>query len=87
MKTGVAVNLCLLEDWAADREKLDFNVLLWLVPDEEGDSAGMRLSLPALLDLREREGLEFAVCVDTEPVLSNDGPGIYFGTIGKAMPH
>ncbi len=86
MKTGVAVNLCLLEDWAADREKLDFNVLLWLVPDEEGDSAGMRLSLPALLDLREREKLEFVVCVDTEPVLSNDGPGIYFGTIGKTMP-
>lgn len=86
MKAGIALNLRLLEEYAAERERLDFNVLLLLVPDEEGDSAGMRLSLPALLDIREREGLEFLICVDTEPVLTKGGPGVYFGTIGKIMP-
>lgn len=86
MKAGVALNLCLLEEYAAGRQTLDFNVLLLLVPDEEGDSVGMRLSLPTLLELQEKEGLDFVVCVDTEPVLSNDGPGIYWGTIGKIMP-
>ena len=86
MKMGTAVNLCLLEEYAAEREALDFNVLLLLVPDEEGDSAGMRLSLPSLLELREREGLEFLVGVNTEPMLTNEGPAVYFGTIGKMMP-
>ena len=86
MKTGIAVNLCLLEEYAAAREELDFNVLLFLVPDEEGDSTGMRLSLPVLRELQAREGLEFIVCVDTEPTLGDKEPGVYFGTIGKVMP-
>lgn len=86
MKAGVAINLSLLEEYASERENLDFNVLLLLVPDEEGDSTGMRLSLPSLLELQEKEGLDFVVCIDTEPVLSNDGPGMYLGTIGKIMP-
>lgn len=86
MKTGIALNLCLIEDYASERDILDFNVLLLLVPDEEGDSAGMRLSIPTLLELQEEEGLDFVVCVNTEPVLERGGPGIYYGTIGKIMP-
>jgi arginine utilization protein RocB len=86
MKTGVALDICLLEDYAARRDELEFNVLLLLVPDEEGDSVGMRGSIPFLARLKEEESLDFLVCVNTEPVFESNSPAIYYGTIGKIMP-
>ncbi|MDR1740791.1 MAG: M20/M25/M40 family metallo-hydrolase [Synergistaceae bacterium] len=93
MKTGVALNICLLEDYAEARGQLGFNVLLLLVPDEEGDSAGMRGSVPFLAQLQRDEGLEFAICVDTEPVFESADdktgapcPTVFYGSIGKLMP-
>ncbi|MDR1979839.1 MAG: M20/M25/M40 family metallo-hydrolase [Synergistaceae bacterium] len=86
MKTGVALDICLLEDYAARGEELEFNVLLLLVPDEEGDSVGMRGSVPFLARLREEEGLDFLACVNTEPVFESSMPAVYYGTIGKIMP-
>jgi arginine utilization protein RocB len=96
MKTGLALNICLLEDYAARKEKpefetlesgeLEFNVLLLAVPDEEGDSAGMRGAIPFLARLKEEEALDFLVCIDTEPVFEVNSPALYYGTIGKIMP-
>jgi arginine utilization protein RocB len=86
MKTGVALDICLWEDYAARREELEFNVLLLLVPDEEGDSVGMRGSVPFLARLKEEEALDLLVCVNTEPVFESNVPAIYYGTIGKIMP-
>ena len=86
MKSGMALNICLLEDYAARREELEFNVLLLAVPDEEGDSTGMRGSIPFLARLKEEEALDFLVCIDTEPTFEVDSPALYYGTIGKIMP-
>jgi arginine utilization protein RocB len=86
MKAGIALNICLLEDYAERREELEFNVLLLLVPDEEGDSAGMRGAISFLARLKEEEGLDFLICIDTEPVFDTYSPAIYHGTIGKIMP-
>lgn len=86
MKTGISVNMCLLQDYAASCDELDFNVMALLVPDEEGDSVGMRHSVPALVKYQEEEGLDFISCVNTEPVIWGKEPGISFGTIGKMMP-
>ncbi|MDR1379636.1 MAG: M20/M25/M40 family metallo-hydrolase [Synergistaceae bacterium] len=86
MKAGLALDLCMLEDYAAQREDLEFNVLLLAVPDEEGDSTGMRGSLPHLVELREKEGLDFEFCVLTEPTFESGTPAVYYGTIGKIMP-
>jgi arginine utilization protein RocB len=86
MKTGLALDMCLLEDYAAQKDDLEFNVLFLAVPDEEGDSTGMRGSIPYLAELREKEGLEFELCVLTEPAFESGGPAVYYGTIGKIMP-
>jgi arginine utilization protein RocB len=86
MKAGVALNICLFEEYATRREELEFNVLLLLVPDEEGDSVGMRGAISFLARLKEEEGLDLLVCVDTEPVFDARSPEIYYGTIGKIMP-
>ena len=86
MKMGIALDVCLLEDYAAQREELDFNVLVLLVPDEEGDSVGMRGSITYLAELKEKEGLDFLACINTEPVFVGTSPAVYYGTIGKIMP-
>ncbi|MDR2175590.1 MAG: M20/M25/M40 family metallo-hydrolase, partial [Synergistaceae bacterium] len=71
MKAGLALVICLLEDYASRRmkqdfakqdcERQDFNVLLLAVPDEEGDSVGMRGVISHLAELKEKEGLDFLV--------------------------
>ena len=86
MKAGIAIDMCLLEKYAQNRDALDFNVLLLAVPDEEGDSAGMRGAIGFLAELQEREKLDFLACVNTEPVFESASPAIYYGTIGKIMP-
>lgn len=86
MKTGVAVDICLLEEYAGDRQEMDFNILLLLVPDEEGDSVGMRGSISSLAEIQQSEGLEFLLCINTEPVFESFSPAVYYGTIGKIMP-
>ncbi|MDR1649836.1 MAG: M20/M25/M40 family metallo-hydrolase [Synergistaceae bacterium] len=93
MKAGLALIICLLEEYALRREKLDFNILLLAVPDEEGDSSGMRGVVSHLAKLKEEEGLDFLACVDAEPTFefssldpSSSSPAIYYGTIGKIMP-
>lgn len=86
MKTGIALTMCLLEEYAARGEELDFNVLLLVAPDEEGDSVGMRGSVSFLAELKEKEDLDFLVCITIEPAFESGLPTIYFGTIGKFMP-
>jgi arginine utilization protein RocB len=85
MKTGIAVGMCLLEDYAREDER-DFNILLLAVPDEEADSAGMRGSVSFLSNLKEKEGLDFLACINIEPSFESGSPVVYYGTIGKFMP-
>ena len=84
MKTGLALAMCLFEDYAASSEELDFNVLLLAVPDEEGDSAGMREAASFLAGLQEKEGLDFLVGISLEPVFNIGLPAVYYGTIGMS---
>ncbi|MDR3264391.1 MAG: M20/M25/M40 family metallo-hydrolase [Synergistaceae bacterium] len=86
MKTGLAAGMRLLEEHAARSAEADFNLMLLCVPDEEGDSVGMRGSISLLAKLKEEEGLDFLACVNIEPVFESSGPAIYYGTIGKIMP-
>ena len=85
MKTGIALAMCLLEEYAQD-EELNFNVLLLTVPDEEGDSVGMRGAVSFLAELKEKENLDFMVCINMEPAFESGSPAVYYGTIGKIMP-
>lgn len=88
MKMGLALHLSLLEK--ASIEKWPINLLLTTVPDEEVNSAGMRVAVTELVRLREVYGLTYKLFLNGEPSFSQ-GPEdnkeyIYSGTIGKIMP-
>ena len=88
MKAGLTAHLSLLEQ--AIDESWPVNLLLLTVPDEEVNSAGMRVAVGVLLEIAEREGLTFSLFLNGEPSFTQE-PGdtkeyIYSGTIGKIMP-
>lgn len=87
MKGGIAVQLSLLH--ALSREDLPGNILFLSVCDEETSSLGILSSLPFLIDLKEKEGLEYRAVINCEPSFPSY-PGdtknyIYTGSIGKAL--
>jgi arginine utilization protein RocB len=60
--------------------------LFLAVPDDEGDSVGMRGAASFLAELKVEKGLDFLACVLTEPTFESRSPAVYYGTIGKIMP-
>jgi len=96
MKCGLAIQAALLAEYAADPGKLGVNLLFLAVPDEENNSAGMRLSVPHLVRFARERGLDYLACIDGEPsdagFCGGKGGGnasrrMYFvGTAGKIMP-
>ncbi|MEC3885292.1 M20/M25/M40 family metallo-hydrolase [Halobacillus litoralis] len=88
MKAGLTVHLSLLEKAMAG--EFDGNLLLVAVPDEEVNSEGMLAALPALADIRDKEGLVYKAALNGEPMFSKY-PGdpayyLYTGSIGKTLP-
>ena len=85
MKAGVAVNLHTL----FTVENPEPNILFTAVCDEENVSAGCRAMMPLLLRLKERFGLDYRVCLITEPQLTAMEEGaftVYGGGTGKILP-
>ncbi|WP_040226717.1 M20/M25/M40 family metallo-hydrolase [Bhargavaea cecembensis] len=88
MKAGLAAHMALIEQ-AAD-ENWPVNLLLLTVPDEEVNSAGMRVAVEVMLGLAEAHDLSYSLFLNGEPSFTQE-PGdekeyIYSGTIGKIMP-
>ncbi|MCA0982838.1 M20/M25/M40 family metallo-hydrolase [Halobacillus yeomjeoni] len=88
MKAGLTVHLSLLEK-AMDGD-FEGNLLLVAVPDEEVNSEGMLAALPVLKEIKDRESLDYKVCMNGEPMFSKY-PGdpayyLYTGSIGKVLP-
>lgn len=88
MKMGLAMHMSLIEK--ASIEKWQINLLLVTVPDEEVNSAGMRDAVSALVELQEKNNLNYKLFLNGEPVFTQE-PGdpkyyLYSGTIGKIMP-
>jgi arginine utilization protein RocB len=88
MKMGLALHMSLIEK--ASIEKWPINLLLVTVPDEEGDSVGMRSAVLRLVQVQEEHELTFKLFLNSEPSFSQQ-PGdqnyyIYSGSIGKIMP-
>lgn len=90
MKCGLAIEMELLREFAANREMFDVNLMMVAVPDEENSSAGMRGAVPALLTLQEEEGLDYLAAINTEPTEPGrpgaKGQIVFTGTVGKLMP-
>ena len=88
MKMGLALHMSMIEK--ASIEKWPINLLLTSVPDEEVNSAGMRVAVKELVRLRDVHHLTYKLFLNGEPSFAQ-GPGdtkeyIYSGTIGKIMP-
>ncbi|NLX84313.1 MAG: M20/M25/M40 family metallo-hydrolase [Synergistaceae bacterium] len=89
MKCGLAIELDIIEEFAADRELFDVNIVAAFVGDEENASAGMRGVLPVLRKMKE-SGTDFLTVINTEPgeagYSGESGPAVFLGTLGKIMP-
>ncbi|AZB43462.1 M20/M25/M40 family metallo-hydrolase [Bacillus sp. FJAT-42376] len=88
MKAGLAVQMGVLEK--AMHNPFDGNLLLLTVPDEEVNSEGMLAAVHALNELKEKHHLEYAACINSEPMFTkypNDPDYyLYTGSIGKVLP-
>ncbi|WP_158587491.1 M20/M25/M40 family metallo-hydrolase [Neobacillus notoginsengisoli] len=88
MKAGIAVQLSLLEK--ASYGEIDGNLLFVTVSDEEVSSKGMLKAIEEVLRLKEDLGLEYVLCLNTEPSFKvhphDKNKYMYTGTIGKMMP-
>ncbi|MDD4751614.1 MAG: M20/M25/M40 family metallo-hydrolase, partial [Synergistaceae bacterium] len=89
MKCGIALELDIIEEFAANRGMFDVNIVAAFVGDEENASAGMRGVLPVLYKMKE-EGADFLTVINTEPgeagYSGESGPAVFLGTLGKIMP-
>jgi arginine utilization protein RocB len=89
MKLGIATEMILLKQFSEDTNLYDVNIMFLVVPDEEGDSFGMRAAVEPLWRMQE-QGHEFVVYLNTEPSFvegeHSNSPAVYNGTIGKLMP-
>ena len=93
MKCGLAMYMAYMAHMCKRREELNVNLLFLAVPDEEGDSAGMRGSLPMLTSFIRSNDLELLAAFSGEPAFwSSDRAGghgkrvLFTGTTGKIMP-
>ncbi|MCL2676104.1 MAG: M20/M25/M40 family metallo-hydrolase [Firmicutes bacterium] len=88
MKGGGAIHLALLEQYAANSENFEGNIVLLSVPDEENLSAGMLHAVHRLKTLKQTHNLDYVLCMDVEAhERESDGRAIYYdGSIGKMMP-
>jgi len=90
MKTGDAIIMALMEEIAADIENFEGNLIFAAVCDEEGNSGGMLSVVPKLVEIKEREGLEYLALLDTDYMTSeydgDENKYVYIGTVGKLMP-
>ena len=90
MKTGDAIIMALMEEIATDIENFEGNLIFAAVCDEEGNSGGMLSVVPKLVEIKEREGLEYLALLDTDYMTSeydgDENKYVYIGTVGKLMP-
>ncbi len=87
MKGGAAIQMALLERIAGN-DACEGSLMVVGVPDEEDMSAGMRAAVPALKRIGEEYGLEYVLCINSEPHQrkSPDVGVISTGSIGKLLP-
>jgi arginine utilization protein RocB len=87
MKAGGAIQYALLEEYSK-LANFEGNVIVLGVPDEENLSAGMRAAVRLLAELKEKQGLEYLMMINSEPHQRKDfSKGVFSeGTVGKMMP-
>ncbi|MCQ2445131.1 MAG: M20/M25/M40 family metallo-hydrolase, partial [Mailhella sp.] len=94
MKAGIALHMACIAEMARRRDELGVNLVFLGVPDEEGNSAGMRGALPGLCAFARERGLDFVAALSGEPAFWTSSTTessvperiFYTGTTGKIMP-
>ena len=94
MKAGVALYMAYVACMSRQREKLGVNLLFLAVPDEEGNSVGMRGSLTGLCGFVREKRLDLVAALSGEPAFwtskttgeSRARRVLFTGTTGKIMP-
>ncbi|MDN5311952.1 MAG: hypothetical protein PWQ68_925 [Thermoanaerobacteraceae bacterium] len=90
MKTGVASQMVMIEEFSEQLEKLQGNLVFIGVPDEEGNSAGMLSAVQDLAELSKEKGWEFIAAIDTDYMTGqytgDENKYVYIGTVGKLLP-
>ncbi|MDR1885973.1 MAG: M20/M25/M40 family metallo-hydrolase [Synergistaceae bacterium] len=86
MKAGLAINMHTLFSC----EPANLNILFVAVPDEENMSSGALQSVYLYEELKEKFGLDYAMCLISEPQIRAGGEKgditMYSGTMGKFLP-
>ncbi|MDP2698659.1 M20/M25/M40 family metallo-hydrolase [Thalassospira sp.] len=89
MKSGDAAGIAFLEHFASQPDRRG-NVVLFLTPDEERNSCGMRSLRNALPGLMARWNLEIVGGINLDASSDQgdgtDGRVIYHGSVGKLLP-
>lgn len=89
IKSGIAAYLEIIREMSEIRD-FKGNILLLLVPGEESNSEGMVASIPFLLDLQDKRGLNYVGAIVSEcsiPKSEDENfKRIYMGSVGKIMP-
>ncbi len=87
MLYGLALQLALLEKFAANQDVPPGSLLFVSVPDEENNSLGMRHAIGVVREIQQQNNLDFASAVNSEP---HDTVGenhlIQTGSDGKMLP-
>jgi arginine utilization protein RocB len=90
MKYGIALDVEIMYQVQDKLDNFPGNILLVSVPDEENNSAGMLAAVELLTELKEKKGLEYVLCLVSEPHFpkypGDDNKYIYTGAIGKLLP-
>jgi len=91
MKSGVALELELLKEFSEDTEDLPGNVLVIITVNEEADSLGMLNIAKPLVELAQKEDLNYIGAINTDYTTDEIGTNpshryVYMGTLGKLVP-
>ena len=87
MKSGVAVNMTIIDYFSKHLDELDGSLLFLAECDEEGDSKGVISALDKLIEIKEKENFEYKACINTDySVSDNNDRFMYLGTVGKLLP-
>jgi len=91
MKAGGSIQFSLLREYgdlALSGTHLPGNIIVIAVPDEENLSAGMRGAATLLAELKQKEGLNYKLMINSEPhQRRTPEEGVFsLGTVGKLLP-
>ena len=90
MKSGVAVHLANVLYLSQHLQEWDGNIIFMANPVEENEHSGIMAALDELIRLREEEGLNYFVGINTDyisPLYPGDtNKYIYTGAVGKLLP-